>query len=147
MNRLCIYPKDIQIITGKSDRYGRYLIKRIKDYFKKEQHQVVTVEEFCQYMGLQLEAVVSQLRQCKNLSSPFAYDKDKHTLHRTKYFLFFVLYLHLFQWVLLPSRCPKIQHFSKTLYYQGIGKTVQNLYRKVKSIYSFLLCFTNLITV
>jgi hypothetical protein len=62
MNRLCIYPKDIQIITGKSDRYGRYLIKRIKDYFKKEQHQAVTVEEFCQYMGLQLEAVVSQLR-------------------------------------------------------------------------------------
>ena len=62
MNRLCIYPKDIQIITGKSDRYGRYLIKRIKEYFNKQQHQVVTVEEFCQYMGLQLEAVVSQLR-------------------------------------------------------------------------------------
>ena len=81
MNRLCIYPKDIQIITGKSDRYGRYLIKRIKEYFNKEQHQVVTVEEFCQYMGLQLEAVVGQLRQCKNLSSLIAYDKDKHTLH------------------------------------------------------------------
>jgi hypothetical protein len=62
MNRLCIYPKDIQIITGKSDRYGRYLIKRIKEYFNNQQHQVVTIEEFCQYMGLQLEAVVSQLR-------------------------------------------------------------------------------------
>jgi hypothetical protein len=52
MNRLCIYPKDIQIITGKSDRYGRYLIKRIKDHFNKEQHQVVTVEEFCLVYGL-----------------------------------------------------------------------------------------------
>ena len=62
MNRLCIYPKDIQIITGKSDRYGRYLIKRIKEHFNKEQHQVVTVEEFCQYLGLQLETVVKQLR-------------------------------------------------------------------------------------
>jgi hypothetical protein len=62
MNRMCIYPKDIMVITGKSDRYGRYLIKRIKEYFNKEQHQVVTVEEFCQYMGLQLDSVVSQLR-------------------------------------------------------------------------------------
>ena len=62
MNRLCIYPKDIQVITGRSDRYGRNLIKKIKDHFKKQQHQVVTVEEFCHYMGLQLEAVVKQLR-------------------------------------------------------------------------------------
>ncbi len=62
MNRLCIYPKDIQIITGKSDRYGRYLIKKIKEYFNKEQHQVVTIEEFCQYMGLQQDVVIRQLR-------------------------------------------------------------------------------------
>lgn len=62
MNRLCIYPKDIQIITGKSERYGRYLIKRIKEHFNKEQHQVVTIEEFCQYMGLQFETVAKQLR-------------------------------------------------------------------------------------
>ena len=62
MNRLCIYPKDIMVITGKSDRYGRYLIKRIKEYFNKEQHQVVTMEEFCQYMGLQLDEVAKQLR-------------------------------------------------------------------------------------
>ena len=62
MNRLCIYPKDIQVITGRSDRYGRNLIKKIKDHFNKQQHQVVTVEEFCQYMGLQPETVVKQLR-------------------------------------------------------------------------------------
>ena len=62
MNRLCIYPKDIQVITGRSDRYGRNLIKKIKDHFKKEQHQFVTVEEFCQFTGLQLESVAKQLR-------------------------------------------------------------------------------------
>ena len=62
MNRLCIYPKDIQVITGRSDRYGRNLIKKIKDHFKKQQHQVVTVDEFCQYMGLQPETVAKQLR-------------------------------------------------------------------------------------
>jgi len=62
MNRLCIYPKDIQVITGRSDRYGRNLIKKIKDHFSKQHHQVVTVDEFCQYMGLQQEVVVKQLR-------------------------------------------------------------------------------------
>lgn len=50
------------VITGRSDRYGRKLIKKIKEYFSKEQHQVVTIEEFCQYMGLQSEAVAKQLR-------------------------------------------------------------------------------------
>ncbi len=62
MNRLCIYPKDIVVITGRSDRYGRKLIKRIKEHLKKQQHQVVTVDEFCRYMGLQPEVVAKQLR-------------------------------------------------------------------------------------
>jgi hypothetical protein len=50
------------VITGRSDRYGRNLIRKIKDHFKKEQHQVVTIDEFCQYMGLQQEVVASQLK-------------------------------------------------------------------------------------
>jgi hypothetical protein len=62
MNRLCIYPKDIMIITGRSDKYGRNLIKKIKAHLNKQQHQVVSIEEFCLYMGLQLELVVKQLR-------------------------------------------------------------------------------------
>ncbi len=52
MERLCIYPKDIQVVTGKSERYGRNLIKKIKQHFSKEEHQLVTIEEFCLYMGL-----------------------------------------------------------------------------------------------
>jgi len=62
MNRLCIYPKDIQVVTGRSDRYGRNLIKKIKTHLKKKQHQLVTVEEFCQFTGLQLEAVAKLLK-------------------------------------------------------------------------------------
>ena len=62
MNRLCIYPKDIQIITGRSDKYGRNLIKKMKEHFKKEQHQVVTIEEFCKYLGLQHDVVAKQIR-------------------------------------------------------------------------------------
>lgn len=62
MNRLSIYPKNIQKFTGKSDHYGKNLIKRIKEHFKKLQHQLDTVEEFCLYMGLQQEIVSRELR-------------------------------------------------------------------------------------
>jgi hypothetical protein len=57
MNRICIYPKDIQIITGKSDRQSRNIIAIIKKTLDKEKHQSVTIEEFCEYMGLKLVEV------------------------------------------------------------------------------------------
>jgi hypothetical protein len=57
--RLCIYPKDVQRITGKTERYSRMLLKKIKKHFTKEDHQVITITEFCQYMGLKKEEVLS----------------------------------------------------------------------------------------
>ena len=61
MKRVVIYPKDIMIITGKSERYSRYLIQRIKKHLKKEDHQVVSVSEFCEYMGLNEEEIQSNI--------------------------------------------------------------------------------------
>ena len=61
MERVCIYPKDVQIVTGKSERWGREIIKKIKAKINKEEHQFVTIDEFCQYMGLQFEVVFKQL--------------------------------------------------------------------------------------
>lgn len=55
--RLCIYPKDVQRITGKSERYGRMLLNKIKSHFKKDEHQFVTVEEFCIYTGIKADQV------------------------------------------------------------------------------------------
>lgn len=55
--RVCIYPKDVQRITGKSERYCRTLLQKIKEYFKKEEHQFVSIEEFCLYTGLKIEHV------------------------------------------------------------------------------------------
>jgi len=50
-------------ITGKSERYSRYLIQRIKKHLGKQDHQVISISEFCEYMGLQKEEVES-LIQC-----------------------------------------------------------------------------------
>ena len=55
MKRIAIYPKDIMIITGKSERYSRELLKNIKNQLNKEKHQIVSFDEFCSYMGLKKE--------------------------------------------------------------------------------------------
>lgn len=55
--RLCIYPKDVQRITGKSERYSRMLLHKIKQHFRKQEHQFVSIEEFCQYTGLNTDQV------------------------------------------------------------------------------------------
>ena len=52
LKRICIYPKDIQCITGKSDRYGRKLLRDIRQKLGKKSHQYVTIKEFCDYTGL-----------------------------------------------------------------------------------------------
>ena len=57
LTRICIYPKDIQRITGKSERYSRDLILKIKASLHKLPHQILTVEEFCSYMGIPYESV------------------------------------------------------------------------------------------
>lgn len=57
LERITIYPKDIQRITGRSERYGRILIKRIKEHLNKEEHHFITIDEFCEYTGLKADHV------------------------------------------------------------------------------------------
>lgn len=60
--RICIYPKDIQRITGRSERFGRRMIERIKKDLKKERHHFVTIDEFCHYSGLQKEDILEYFK-------------------------------------------------------------------------------------
>jgi hypothetical protein len=55
--RLCVYPKDVQRITGKSERYGRMLLIKIREHLKKQDHQFISIEEFCVYTGLTVDQV------------------------------------------------------------------------------------------
>ncbi|KAA1242909.1 hypothetical protein [Aquimarina sp. RZ0] len=55
--RVCIYPKDIQRITGRSERYGRKLLQDIKRYFDKQPHQFITADEFAEYSGIEVRIV------------------------------------------------------------------------------------------
>lgn len=55
--RICIYPKDIVRITGKSERYARKLIDKMKIEYSKNENQFISVDEFCRFTGLKIEQV------------------------------------------------------------------------------------------
>jgi hypothetical protein len=55
--RSCIYPKDVQRITGKSERSGRRLLQKIRGEMGKQEHQFVTIEEFASYTGINPDQV------------------------------------------------------------------------------------------
>ncbi len=57
--RLCIYPKDIQRITGKSYRQSIRLLQRIRKDLNKLENEFVSIEEFCMYTSLKQEQVMA----------------------------------------------------------------------------------------
>jgi hypothetical protein len=60
-SRMIIYPKDVAAITGKNYRTSWSLLHKIKTYYGKESHHVVTVDEFCAYMGINEDSVTKLL--------------------------------------------------------------------------------------
>ena len=55
--RLCIYPKDIQRITGKSYRQSIRLLQKIRKDLDKKENEFLSIEEFCTYTSLKMEQV------------------------------------------------------------------------------------------
>jgi hypothetical protein len=62
MQRVVIYPKDIMIVTGRSERYSRGLLKKIKETYNKAKHQPLTIDEFCQYMGFDSTKIANSIK-------------------------------------------------------------------------------------
>jgi len=60
--RIIIYPKDIQLLTGKSYRHALDLNNEVRTYFKKQKHPLLTVYEFAQYPGLNPEIILTHLK-------------------------------------------------------------------------------------
>jgi hypothetical protein len=63
ITRTCIYPKDIQCITGRSERYGRKLYREIKTYFNKKPNQFVTAAEFSEYTDIKIDIINAYLQK------------------------------------------------------------------------------------
>lgn len=61
MERLFLYNKDLQRLTGKSEKACYYLMHKIRKQFGKEPHIPITIHEFCDYMRLRLDVVRAAL--------------------------------------------------------------------------------------
>ena len=59
--RACIYPKDIERITGKSSRNSRMIFTKIKLRLKKDDSQFITIQEFAEYTGINEEIIKSYI--------------------------------------------------------------------------------------
>jgi len=59
--RCIVYPKDVQMITGRSERYGQLLLQKIRTFHNKKPHQYVTVEEFSDFSGIPPEDIRNYL--------------------------------------------------------------------------------------
>lgn len=57
LNRICIYLRDVQRITGKSEKSGRRLLKKIREQLGKEEYRFITTEEFASYTGIASELI------------------------------------------------------------------------------------------
>ena len=66
MHRVCIYSQDIVWLTGRSERYARDVIKDIKLLHGKERRQLVTIKEFCDYMGLPYDEIFAMINNVKS---------------------------------------------------------------------------------
>jgi len=56
-NRIVVYPKDVENITGRKERAARHVLQKIKETFGKDKEGFVTVKEFSLYTGIDEEIV------------------------------------------------------------------------------------------
>ena len=55
--RVVVYPKDVENITGRSERTARKLLQKIKQATGKSKDAFVTVKEFCLFTGIDEELI------------------------------------------------------------------------------------------
>lgn len=65
-DRIVIFAKDIQSITGRSERSAERMLARVKEKLGKQKHQFVTCREFCEFAGLSVEQVQAHLRDSRD---------------------------------------------------------------------------------
>ncbi len=61
-NRIAIYAKDIQNITGRRERSARKMLAQIRKKLNKQKGEFITAEEFCNYSGFKMEQVNAFLK-------------------------------------------------------------------------------------
>lgn len=61
MKKVIITTGDIQNVIGIGERQARNIISKMRDYYNKEKHQLITVKEFCDYYGVKYDDICCKL--------------------------------------------------------------------------------------
>ena len=59
--RIVIYPKDVQRLTGKSEKTSRELFNKIRNCKAKGKHQFVSIADFAEFTGIAIELIEQHL--------------------------------------------------------------------------------------
>lgn len=59
--RCVIYPKDIQVMTGRSLKYAQTVCTKIKKIYNKRRSQYITIEEFAEFSGIPVELIAEYM--------------------------------------------------------------------------------------
>lgn len=60
--RIVIYPKDIAMMTGRTERTARRILAQVRKAFGKKPRDFVTVNEFCLFAGFEEREVLEMLQ-------------------------------------------------------------------------------------
>ena len=61
MPRICLYPKDVALLTGRSYDAAKRLVRRARQAAGKPAGALVTVQDFCRLTGLDATEVAAAL--------------------------------------------------------------------------------------
>lgn len=59
--RICIYVRDVQIVTGKSYRASHRLLDSYKVRLRKKKGEFITVREFSELAGIAMDDLVAMI--------------------------------------------------------------------------------------
>ena len=57
MKRVCIYPKDVAILTGKSMRHSQKTLQDLRFVLNKNKKQYITIKEFAEHSGIDIKTI------------------------------------------------------------------------------------------
>lgn len=63
MPRICLYPKDVATLTGRSYDAAKRLVRRVRLAAGKPAGALVTVQDFCRFTGLDATEVAEALNR------------------------------------------------------------------------------------
>ncbi|MFC4211247.1 hypothetical protein ACFOWA_08655 [Pedobacter lithocola] len=57
MKRVCIYPKDVSILTGKSLAQAQRVLRNLRFVLNKRKDQYITFDEYANFCGIDVELI------------------------------------------------------------------------------------------